>query len=533
MTIKQYLEPDDCNDFYIVNRKFSAEISVEDCKNLFIENKQHYRIMNEFEDSTWKIWNDSRDTFAIFYFNPILKKYAKKLKNFFTIKLFIQKNSISFLGNSLNRITQFLIYTKCLSPEYVEDYRLQLEQLTDSQKSKLFIFKQFLEFINEGYDYIELMEKANVYVTNNRDLPSFESIFLFDRLLNDFIEKGTTELIIKYYPVLLWWKLTTIIPLRPLEFVRIKRDCLFEKDEKHYIKIKREKNISHRVKYNVPIMTEFELNKDIFDFINTFVNYANSIDSDEYLISQKIYLSVLDTKYRKKHIFSYDDFSYLYDKFLSEIIEGIYHIKVKPLGEKIHENEMEKVKLGDSRHLAIINMMMQGVNPLQIMQLAGHHSLEAQMGYYNHVDKFMTSKTYVLSKTLSDKSFMTSYVEKVDLTSKDIDKKLMGSKFYKLPVVACGSGRCISNNFPYECESAECLFCKNFIPEKNVSKDYLKAVEQQNQNEIDLKKKTLEFLLKTSKESITELDELSFSLAALLNQKVIIETYKLNKEDAG
>lgn len=49
-------------------------------------------------------------------------------------------------------------------------------------------------------------------------------------------------------------------------------------------------------------------------------------------------------------------------------------------------------------------MMLQGVNPIYIAQLAGHHSLNIQMGYYSHLETFTTAKTYMLKQLMTKNS---------------------------------------------------------------------------------------------------------------------------------
>ncbi|WP_460113848.1 hypothetical protein [Priestia megaterium] len=50
------------------------------------------------------------------------------------------------------------------------------------------------------------------------------------------------------------------------------------------------------------------------------------------------------------------------------------------------------IKAGDLRHIAIINMMMQGYDKVEIQRLAGHITENTQYGYYNHMDSWMDTE---------------------------------------------------------------------------------------------------------------------------------------------
>lgn len=60
----------------------------------------------------------------------------------------------------------------------------------------------------------------------------------------------------------------------------------------------------------------------------------------------------------------------------------------------------------------------------------------------------------------------------INMGEKVIEKELLGTDYYALPIVAKGQGRCSSKNIPYECNYKSCLFCKYFFLE-NVSEDLL------------------------------------------------------------
>ena len=286
--------------------------------------------------------------------------------------------------------------------------------------------------------------------------------------------------------------------------------------------------------YDFPIMTEFPITKDVFCFIKEYIDYANTIDNTEYLISREMYISTLKFYVNSGHRVNSKDFNKLLLRFYRDVVIDIYGLEVVPKNEKENEYQIEKISLGDTRHLAIINLMMQGVNPLDIMKLAGHHSIDVQMGYYSHVEKFMTSKTYVLSKMLKTNSIISDDYSNLNSVDKKIEKDLLGASFYNLPVVACGSGRCKSTNFPQDCEAKECIYCKYFLPEGKMNADYLEQLAIEKQQELKIKKNTLKFVLKNSMSiEKNELERASKDYITTINQNVVIQSYRLREENVN
>ena len=183
-----------------------------------------------------------------------------------------------------------------------------------------------------------------------------------------------------------------------------------------------------------------------------------------------------------------------------------------------------------------MNMMMQGVNPIYIAQLAGHHTLDAQVGYYSHLETFATSKTYALNQFMKRNGMMKQNHFNHDAGSAGnvIRKDLLGADYYKLPKVAGGQGRCRSQNVPYDCSHRSCLFCQYFLPE-NVSEDYLAAYEEENERDMEMIKKELkEFLAQNANRDDRAIKQDALQLGALINQKIFIDSYKYKEgEESG
>lgn len=448
-----------------------------------------------------------------------------------------EENSVHTVEIAYRYIKNMLNETKVFDIDTVSDFM----QYVSKKQTVLYLSdcKEFLQFctLKDACKYYT--EIKNFTIRKNprsREIPDYESILKYDCLIRDFIDTGNIYLRIKYCPILIWWMISTIIPLRPSEFVLLKRNCIYKEKDKCYIHIERVKNRADREKHAIPIMTEFQIPKELFEFISDFIDCVNEIDSSGYLVSDDFYIKQLGRNYkRNKDKITLQKFNILFKKFEKEVVEDIYHYEIVALGTVESGNQIERIRLGDTRHLAFMNMLMQGLNPLYIQRIGGHYTLEEQLSYCNHLDTFTSAKTYVLSKMLNNKNevYYRNYSDNVDWGLKQTEKELLGAKFYQLPKVKDGAGRCTSTNFPTDCKCEECLFCEHFIPEKDVAQTYISELKQNNLQNIEIKKELLKKLLREQFKDEKEIGTVSRNLASLINQEMILDAYTLNLEKGG
>ena len=82
--------------------------------------------------------------------------------------------------------------------------------------------------------------------------------------------------------------------MRTSEISYLKRDCLFIEEGKKYLHIDRIKGEQNE-KF-VPYIKDFEITDFVYDFIKEFVDYANSVDNSNYLLSIEVIKSVNPNK---------------------------------------------------------------------------------------------------------------------------------------------------------------------------------------------------------------------------------------------
>lgn len=534
MTVRKYVGEN--RSSYLVIKYKMNNTSEETYVEMFHELKRTGAFLNDsYDDDLWICFEDKdsptrRLSFSFLEAHPQMEK---TVKNYLLVKLYVQKCRLLTAAKRLLHIKHFMEDTDFVNPDNVKDYQMLIGTWNGNKKREAIAIKEFLEFSNLDhaglyYDLVKNIKKAE---NSYRELPDFQGVLIFDYIVNDYWEKiKDSEDRYRLFPVILWWKLTTVIPIRPIEFYNLKRDCVYEKNGRYYFKIERLKAEYGRKRVISDIVTDFELNTELYFFIYDYVEYCNGIDNCKYLISPP----TCDMIYRNKVLntrekFTREKMNIYYKAFQKEIVEGQYDYKVVR-SHDTKEGELPYIYYGDTRHLAIMNMMLQGMNPIYIAQLAGHHTLDAQVGYYSHLETFTTAKSYILSQFMKGNNLLKRPSRDTNMGEKVVKKEILGTDYYALPKVAKGQGRCSSRNIPYECNHKSCLFCKNFFPE-NVSEDLLSFYKEENDRNMAFVKKSLQTLFgQITLRDDAEIKQDAIQLSVLLSQKIMIDSYRYREE---
>ncbi len=456
------------------------------------------------------------------------------MKNASGVKLDMQKADCYSVISSIRWIKAELPETNYLDNDLIHTYRERLGICNRIKSLRLSAFREFLLFIG-GENVRKYIDAINgvpqTFTTKSRELPCYQSILLFDYIISDFLQRTNIEERARYYPVLIWWKLSSIIPLRPGEVYQLPKDCIYEKGGKYYIHIERIKRKSKREKHSAPIVKDFEIKEEIYSIIKDYIDYIAGFDDTKYLFSLQSLRKVAGSRSKEKDVerLTVMTMQSIYKYFKQEVIEQEYGYHVVPLGQRKNENDIEEIKMGDVRHLAIINLMMMGYNPLYIMELAGHSKLSTQMGYYNHVDTFATAKSHVL-KEMMKRAEKNPNFEEYSSGDYVMQKNLLGASYYDLPLVYDGKGRCRSKNFPYDCVYTECIFCPHFIPDRNLSKEYYDALKEENEKDLEALRMELKLLMQDYADK-RRFEKMGKQIGVTLNKKIMINAYQHLREE--
>ncbi|GAB6577799.1 tyrosine-type recombinase/integrase [Bacillus cereus] len=291
-----------------------------------------------------------------------------------------------------------------------------------------------------GDDYlpvlIELKDKMPQQKSNLRELPPSKyalsfAYYLekhFEKLMGSFVDqKKFDKDLLEVYPLVIWWRLTTIIPMRASEFCLIVRDCLIEDESKYYIQLPRIKQNSRRIQ----VMDKVLIDQEMHQLISHYISLTNQFGKTETLIS---YFSIMNAEqYNRGHIqkntsqFNRHNFDTLISRFY-RTIERVYDFKIE---KKYH------LRPNDTRHIAFMSLMMQGYSPVEIARLGGHKTIQTQLHYSNHKEYWVDCEVFKLMKKVKNTSLSTAPVGTIPDEVKMKAYEVSGSYKQKMKIGFC------------------------------------------------------------------------------------------------
>ena len=374
-------------------------------------------------------------------------------------------------------------------------------------------FIDFLPFTTQEYKEVcesclsAIYQKNADYKRNGKQpctLNEFLSYFRLDYILSEFWSKcNNTDQKAFYYPFYIFWCITTILPMRVTEFCVTPYDCLRREESLCFLTIRRSRlkgssSKSPRIHYYTIEgdydTFEYEVPESLYNLIEEYRTLTKGychpyglLFSLEHLLSlQHAYLGTVDTT----KVFRSEQLGYIIKTFYNEIVcqEFGYSIvdendlKTRYLSEKdgtyeMAENEIMLVQAKHTRHLAMINLIMRGCNPVMIKEFAGHADEATSANYYGNISKTIRCAT----KVLYDKANNRRSNEHGRIQDKHSANPLSVLINEALPHVevdygSCYSERFLNNNYT-DCGAVngECMKCRYFMPNHIEKTLYLEA----------------------------------------------------------
>lgn len=505
-------------------------------EDLFIQFKTEGLITNDcnFDDSIWFLVDKKTNR------TTKLKFELELMKDFMLALKFLTLNDLrtGFTVDVLRMMTSKMIETYMDTEGYRVDKLNDYQDLFNSygyRKRENIVIKniQFAEYFNGliPAEYINFFKSVPIGHRNIRKLPNYESVINFDFIINDFYNNiDDKNLRKKFYPIYLWWKITSIIPMRPIEFLNFKSDCIYKSENNYLINVPREKNKGNSSRLEVT--NKLQINKEIYDLVNEYLSLLKEDEKSHYLFSYIAYNSFIKnerlrkgalTKRNRTDKMDNTQFYELLDDFYIEIVDNMYGYK-----------EIERINAGDTRHFAFCNMMLQGFNMLTIARIGGHLNLQSQLSYCSHLDYFAEAKMKILSDQIKKNRF-----SKLGDTYLDENNALIvRSKLYTNDGTGLkiGNNLCLDKEFPNNC-IRDCIFCPHYIidlTQPNAIKDIKLKASNVNKNI----KNVIATMQQISKEMIYDTENIKYSqldqeklfnlankLNKLFNEKAMLDSY--------
>nr|WP_225942162.1 tyrosine-type recombinase/integrase [Sporosarcina limicola] len=463
---------------------FDFEDTVEQAKETLLNYKEESKESEvEFTSNHWKLYDNGRDGHChIFFeeFENLSSSENGKLKSDIVkcwIASLIQKNlsvkSIQKYSKRINQIIEISSFFDSNKIKQTKDFIKVMgnRQKTDYTRTAINFIDYYQEMDSKGIYTKELWEIKNQsdYELGIRELPSSQDILKFSLVVEDFFQPEMSELdYLKYYPVYLWWKLTTIIPLRISEFCNIDRNGLRNNDSDYYIKLPRKKLNNRRVQILDEIYIPNSLANNILEYVQRTDKYGDS----KTLISYRSIPRQVDISNTLKHdieIFNYRNMAHVLYMFYQEVVFGKY--KYKYYGENVKVNEKatvesvtnvinRQIRLNDTRHFAFLNLITLGYHPTEIARLGGHSSIYSQYHYHQHLEYWVDSEVMELMLSFNYKRNFREENSTADFDSKKFKEKFILKPSTTSTKIPLKVGYCTDPD--QLCKVDECYFCESW-----------------------------------------------------------------------
>ena len=382
-----------------------------------------------------------------------------------------------------------------------------------------------------------------------RQLAQFQSYFTFNDILNDYWKQQLPdEERLFYYPLYLWWQITAVVPLRPREFLLTQRECLSEEQGKYYLTLRRnnlkgkEKGVSHKIAEDY-YLTTYEIPEKLALIIQHYLDLTKDLAS-----TKLDTLFVTDTHYKRwerrtginNRFLTYTNLNTILKYFFNEVVSERYGHQVHYLNppSRLKDNEINFIHIGDTRHIAMINLIAEGGSPVTAMLLAGHDNVTTSSHYFSNLSQFIECRSYQVYRKLT--SSQTTYE-----ISKAQRKYTVGKAYVQLD----NKGRCYSplyaiGNFS-DClkvisnhaELGACTSCPFY---RKVGKDYF-TMDKTFKKSIDQEALLVDQAIKRVRqgkghiedigEALLKLSAVSHSYQEYLTAKQANEEEKYGKEE--
>lgn len=510
---------DDFNDFgyYLVNIE-------EEVNGILSEEARTGRMFEgNYDSKEWGFISDTRYTKVYFSFNEIAEPLSFWIKDVeMQIKVIkcwvatlVPKYSIETIKKYFSYLNKFLILSHNLDDNYLEDVqKFLLHKCNDRQRwSNCIAVLNFLDFFdreqhqNYKRELLDIKNDINFknVIGSVRTLPSGKDILAFSRVIEDYflrVQKDDRNYF-KFYPIYLWWKISNLIPMRPSEFCGIRRDSLFEENNRCYIKLPRLKQKDNR--HKIQIVDQISLPLSVYKELQEYRVLTIPFGHSETLISSASIIDLQDSNNYFDKRFTYNNFVSLLGKFYKEIIDEEYQLTYG-----------EKIRPGDTRHFAFLNLMRQGYHPVEIARLGGHTSLQAQYHYHQHMEYWVDVEIVQLMQKFNFFRGNESSEESFNSAANSFDDEFIREKILKPSETgfeeAVDIGICTDPDM--YCQVDKCFYCdywKISQDEYLLRKEELEKEVQNSRSEIDKLLKTLKNLYRVALNESLEHDFSEFN----------------------
>lgn len=486
----------------IANDVFNIETSIIEAKRRLQDIETQENAVNQlrFEDDMWVFINPQRKTNIYIKFDDIEEiitfnkelniKEFKNIMKCWAVQLF-DDHSAKSVRTCLNNLKKSLLISNGFHMDFAEKLKMEFSQsgLKDATiASSIYVIYNFFDFsqIDSAFHYIDTLSSLYQNLKkeiNTRKIPSSKDVILFSQKLDEWFLSAKSDVnllneLLTYYPLVIWFKLTTIIPMRPSEFCGIARNAVKTTQSKYYIKLPRIKQ--KKTSNNVQIIDEFLISEDMYILINNYIELSNPYGNTETLISYRAIRGGENRRQKNKDYFTNSTLGPLINSFFEEILQNRMGLKINFENEVDSQNEEIQgcqvcydinrvLKPNDTRHIAFVSLMLQGYDQVEIARLGGHTSLLSQRHYFSHMEFWIDNEVQRLSDNfeniLQNRAYEIHHPEALSLFDRLVDNSWIESDIDKKQFEKLDLGYCSDESMPcptFDDLYTGCYFCEHW-----------------------------------------------------------------------
>ena len=424
-----------------------------------------------FEDSAWTLTNETAvcrlrfpDDEAAYtagagaWTGVPFSEYVQAMKAF----LLLQAGSVSLQGLR-EQLHELSILTADPDP---------LESGFEPSAASL----RFLGFLSGGHpvrDHVSSgLEDMIVWKRRGharRDLAQFTVYLRFDRELDAFWKSSTDDEKLRWSLIRFWRKLTCILPLRPTEFLVTPWDCVRQSDGQYFLTIRRTKLKKRKGSLGYRVVTDYsassyevpsDLAEEVLWYKAAVTASSDCSDKDSDKDNSTPCLTYL---FGGSRPLPYQEARSLLRSFLGDVLGW---------------DDVSSIHLGDTRHLAMIGLIISGGSPVICRQLAGHESVDIASHYYTNTSRIVRSASYFFTRDRG---------KSCSLVSAPFRLPPEGARLHPVPGGMCGAPQVLSGdisecmkNIPEGGSPGDCAGCPRYYPDR----DHLRRVSSRSAEEV-------------------------------------------------
>ena len=371
------------------------EMALKQAESIFLEYCKKGVVLNKnFSDDKWKVTNQVHTILLNFSFNEALfytntkpwigcqiNAFSKNIKTY--IVFLLGELGLFTLGEivrSFHHLIEKSYEQLVQDGEYFSEHvRELLRQFPDNYEIR--------DIVLEALDETACRTSWKRNARKKRLLADFNAYFSFNDALQEFWDNADLQKKQHYFPLRLWWTLTSILPLRPTEFLLIPRDCLELDNDKYILTVRRtaQKGGNNRVSYRIDedyTLSKYSIPKQMAAEI---LEYKKSIGNMPLSKLDTLFLPLPGSPSSKRNK-ACEYYNYL--SLINCLKRFQYEVMMLP------ENSDKLINLGDTRHIAMISLIISGGSPVICKELAGHRDINISSHYYSNISKFIECATY-------------------------------------------------------------------------------------------------------------------------------------------